>query len=271
MRLRETADAMRASGEKGLIPFFTAGFPDAETSLQLLRTAARTGCRVIEVGIPFSDPIADGPLIQASSQQALANGMSLDKALQLVEKAAQTDPVAFVLMSYVNPLLRMGIERFAARARTTGVCGVILPDVPLEESGEIRATLARNGITLVDLVAPTSGRERLGRIAGSADGFLYLVSITGVTGVRSELAPDLIEFVQRVRAHTELPLYVGFGVSDPGQAAEVVRHADGVIIGSALVRIVQSAATREGAVANVATFLEDVRTAINHGNRSKRR
>ena len=218
MILREATEAMRRRGEKALVPFFTAGFPDEDTSLRLLQTAARAGCHVIEIGIPFSDPIADGPLIQASSEQALANGMSLEKALGLAEQAGRECSAALVLMSYVNPLLRIGLERFGKRARKAGVSGVIIPDVPFEESGEIRATLGRSEITLVDLVAPTSDGERLERIAHSAEGFLYLVSVTGVTGVRSELAPDLGDFVGRVRAHTELPLYVGFGVSDAAQA-----------------------------------------------------
>jgi tryptophan synthase alpha chain len=271
MRLPEITEAMTARGEKGLVPFFTAGFPDDETSLRLLLAAGKAGCRLIEIGIPFSDPIADGPLIQASSRQALANGMNLRKALRLAGRVGQECSAALVLMSYFNPILQMGIEHFADRARAAGVSGVILPDVPFEESGDIRATLTRDEITLIDLVAPTSGSERLERITRGADGFLYLVSVTGVTGVRSAVAPDLREFAGRVRAHTRLPLYIGFGVSSPAQAAETVRHADGVIIGSALVRIVQSSRSDGEAVANVASFLDAVQQAINSPNRSHRR
>ena len=179
-------------------------------------------------------------------------------------RASEKTPAALVVMSYVNPILRMGLERFAGVARDSGISGVILPDVPLEESSEIRRTLADVGITFVDLIAPTSSARRIERITHVADGFLYLVSVAGVTGVRGSVSKDLGEFVGRVRAKTELPLYVGFGVSDGRVAAEVTRHADGVIIGSAIIRIVESSTSGEEAVENVRSFLEDVKRAISN-------
>jgi tryptophan synthase alpha chain len=248
MKLRELTQSMKSAGEKALVPFFTAGYPDEETFRLLLDRASRKGCRIVEIGIPFSDPIADGPIIQESSRHALENGISLRKALSLVEQAAQASSTAFVLMSYANPILRMGLERFAHLARSSGVLGVIIPDVPLEESAQFRQVLQAEGVTLVDLVAPTSSCERIGCIAGAAEGFLYLVSLTGVTGIRSALTAHLGGFVSRVRAQTDLPLYVGFGVSTREQAVEVAKCADGVIIGSALIKIIQSSPSNGEAV-----------------------
>lgn len=261
-RLRELTESVRAREKKALVGFLTAGFPDEATFLDLLATASEAGCQIVEIGIPFSDPIADGPVIQESSKRALENGMSLRKALALAETAARTTPAALVVMSYVNPIMQMGLARFAAVAQDSGVSGVIIPDVPLEESWEIRRTLAESGITLIDLVAPTSSGDRVARIARAADGFLYLVSVTGVTGAREALSTDLGDFVGRVRKQTDLPLYVGFGVSDRHLAREAVGHADGVIIGSAIIRIVQSSRTGDEAVERVGSFLRDVKQAI---------
>jgi tryptophan synthase alpha chain len=277
MRLRDLTESTRTAGRKALVPFLTAGYPDEATFLRLLAAATDAGCRVVEVGIPFSDPMADGPVIQASSERALAQGMTLKRALDLIERASASAPAGYVVMSYLNPILQMGIATFAERAARAGVAGVILPDVPLEESGELRPVLARAGIALVDLVAPTSGDERVAAIARQTEGFLYLVSLTGVTGARAGLAAGLAAFIARVRRSCDLPLYVGFGVSTPEQAAEVARSADGVIIGSALIRIVQNTTIQNAAVQNaaiqnavgsdaavaaVSTFLADVMKAM---------
>ncbi len=265
MSLQEITTAMRAQGGKALVPFFTAGYPDEETFVRVLVAAAEEGCRVIEVGIPFSDPMADGPVIQASSQRALEQGMTLGRALELMERATAQASAGLVVMSYLNPILRMGVGAFAERAARAGVRGVILPDVPVEEAGKLQADLARCGIALVHLVAPTSGDERIAAIARTGAGFLYLVSLTGVTGVRAQVSTGLDAFIGRVRAATDLPLYVGFGVSTPTQAAEVARWADGVIIGSALVRLLDQAPDGDEAVASVRRFLADVRRAMHGG------
>lgn len=269
MNLSEVTRALLSRGEKGLVPFLTAGYPDPDTFLQLLETAAAAGSDVIEIGVPFSDPIADGPIIQAASQAVLAQGMSLRKTLALARQAAASIDTPLVLMGYVNPILRMGREKFAEAAGEAGISGVIVPDVPHEESGELRQRLAGCGITLIDLLAPTSGPERVSRIAGSADGFLYLVSVTGVTGVRSARERDLGAFVARVRQRTDLPLYVGFGVSDREQAVQTVRHADGVIIGSALIRLIQAAPDGAAAVTRIENFLSDIKQAITCEQRSE--
>ncbi len=262
MSLRERTEAMRARGEKALVPFFTAGYPDEDTFCDIVRAAADAGCRVMEIGIPFSDPMADGPVIQESSKTALAQGMTLRRALELAGTLSREVDVSFVLMSYINPLLRMGFDVYAAGAHAAGARGTIVPDLPVEESAPIRASFSRAGVALVDLVAPTSGEERIRRIAAVADGFLYLVSLTGVTGARSALADDLPAFVGRVRAASALPLYVGFGVSTAEQAAQISQSADGVIIGSALIRILQESGSRAAAVERTGAFLRAVRAAM---------
>ncbi len=268
MKLTECTGSIRTHGKKALVPFFTAGFPDRDTSLRLIEAASRSGCRVIEIGVPFSDPVADGPAIQESSRRALDGGMSLRNALALAEQASKSTGAELVIMSYVNPILRMGMERFSTAARDSGVSGVIIPDVPVEESGAIRGFLNGMGIALIDLVAPTSDDGRVERITASAAGFVYLVSLTGVTGVRSAVSEGLGGFVRRVRERTDLPLYVGFGVSTPEQAVAATEHADGVIVGSALVRMIQSAKGPEDCVDQVERFLNEMNGTI---NRPKRR
>lgn len=235
MRLDHVCRARREGGGKALVPFMTAGFPDPDTSLDLLAGCVARGCGVVEVGVPFSDPVADGPVIQRASQHALEQGMTLTRALHLVRELAQGGATP-VVMTYLNPILRLGLPLFAAEAARAGCAGVIVPDLSVEESPELRAALAAEGLVLVDLVAPTSGPERVARIAGGAAGFLYLVSVTGVTGTRSAAAADLADFTARVRAHTDVPLYLGFGIDGPDRAREAAAVADGVIVGSALVR-----------------------------------
>jgi len=210
MRLETVTRAQRDEGHKALAPFFTAGYPDEAVFLDLIRAAADVGCRVVEIGIPFSDP---------------------------------------VVMSYLNPVMRMGLDVFAAAAADAGVGGVILPDVPVEEAYEARAALAARDLDLVSLMAPTTSAERAQEIAGTSSGFLYLVSLTGVTGADLDVEATVPSLVARARAVTDLPAYVGFGVSTAEQARDAVASADGVIIGSALVRIIDSAgADSAGAV-----------------------
>lgn len=262
MKLTDLTEGMRARGEKGLVPFLTAGYPDRATFSRLVAATAEAGCRVLEIGVPFSDPIADGPVIQAASQQALAGGATLGGALEMAGEAARDHGLAPVLMGYLNPILRYGAERFADACAARGVAGAIVPDLPLEESAGLRELLIARGVALIDLAAPVSGPERLRMLGAGAEGFLYLVSVTGVTGTAADIERDLAAYVARVRAACRRPLYVGFGVSDPERARRVAAHADGVIIGSALVRFVQEAPDADAAVAAVGGFLRDVRTAL---------
>ena len=267
MILSETTRSIVEADEKALVPFLTAGYPDENTFCDLLRATVEAGCRVIEIGIPFSDPMADGPVIQAASRQALENGMSLRRAIELTAKVSRDHPAAFVFMSYLNPILQMGFAKFAERASAAGVAGVIIPDLPLEESAEIRQILAKQNVTIIDLISPMSDQDRIGRIAAVADGWLYLVSLTGVTGVKTARADELVKFVSRVREATEMPLYVGFGISTAEQASKISELADGVIIGSALIKIIREAPTG-GAIKAVGDFLAEVRSAINRQSRS---
>jgi tryptophan synthase alpha chain len=262
--LSATTGAVRARGGKGLVAFLTAGFPTPAAFEDSVRAAAGAGCDVIEVGIPFSDPIADGPVIQAASTAALAQGMTLARALESASRLSREVAAPLVFMSYLNPILRMGVDAFAARAAEAGVAGVILPDVSFEESTALRPQLRARGMAYVDLVAPTSGDDRIRTIAGAAEGFVYLVSLTGVTGARAEAAAGLPALVARVRAATATPVYVGFGISGAEQARDIARHADGVIIGS---RLLQLAAAGEpaGAAARVGDFLAGLRRALEAG------
>lgn len=262
MKLRDVANELKERGEKVLVAFLTAGYPNEGTFLELVRAADGAGCDIIEIGIPFSDPIADGPLIQESSKRAIDSGISLRRSIELAAglRAEVTAPLVF--MSYYNPILRMGDERFAEAAHAAGVSGVIIPDVPFEESSPIRSVFRSRDIGYVDLVAPTSSGDRIEAIAREADGFLYLVSVTGVTGVKSPLSRDIEAFVRKVRPKTALPLYIGFGISSAETAGTAVRHGDGVIIGSTLVRLIKSSSSNGTAVENVRQFLKEVKSTI---------
>jgi tryptophan synthase alpha chain len=258
--LATTTAALRASGRKALVAFLTAGYPDDRTFEEIVIASADAGCDVIEIGIPFSDPIADGPIIQAASNAAIAQGVTLRSALgQCARLATRVPPL--VGMSYINPVLRMGVEAFADAARESGLAGLILPDVSFEESEAFRPALRKRGLAYIDLIAPTSDEARVRAIAAASDGFVYLVSVTGVTGARTALPVGVSELTGRVRAATETPVYVGFGVSTPEIAADVAQHADGVIIGSRLMQLAGDGPVTE-AGRRVGDFLASVRRAI---------
>ncbi len=219
------------------MPYSVLGYPTRRASLAVVQTLAEVGADLLELGIPFSDPLADGPTIQAATQKSLENGTTVKDCLAMVRELRQrgVDTPA-LLMGYVNPMLAYGLASFVADAATAGVDGLIVPDLPPEEAGELEAACAEPGLALVCLLAPTSTPERIKLIAEKSQGFIYLVSLTGVTGARTELPPDLTDFVARVRAQTDKPLAVGFGISTGAQARAVGELADGVIVGSALVK-----------------------------------
>ncbi len=254
--LSAATHALRAQRRKALVAYFTAGYPDDATFDALVRAAIEAGADVIEVGIPFSDPSADGPVIQASSGAALASGMTLTRALEFIDRLRGTAPI--VVMSYINPILRLGVDAFAREAARAGVSGVVLPDVSFEESPMFRPALDRAGLAYVDLVAPTSGEARAREIARASTGFVYVVSITGVTGARAAVRTDAERTVARVRTATDTPVYVGFGVSTPEAAAEIAGTCDGVIIGSRLMQLAGEGSAAE-APARVSAFLARVR------------
>ncbi len=232
-RLSGHLAALRASGRRALVCYITAGHPDRAASLRLLRELPAAGCDVLEVGVPFSDPLADGPVIQASSQRALEQGMTLDGALELVREARASVPI--VLFSYLNPLLAAG-PQVLARAHDAGVHGVLVTDLPVGADPEREAWIGDGPLEFVRLVAPTTPAERMALIARHGSGFVYLISRLGVTGVQETLAADLPASVARLRASCDLPICVGFGISRPEHARAVGAIADGIVVGSALVR-----------------------------------
>lgn len=241
-----TFAALRSRGRKALVPYVTAGHPDRGRSIALLQALAAAGADVIEVGVPFSDPLADGPVIQASSQHALAQGVTFDSVLEIVAAAAVPAPI--VLFSYLNPLLAAGRDALA-RAADAGVHGVLVTDLPVGADPEREAWLGESPLAFIRLVAPTTPRERMREIARHGSGFVYLISRLGVTGVREALPPELPETVARLRDVTTLPICVGFGVATPEQAAAVAALADGVVVGSAIVRAAGESVDRAAALA----------------------
>lgn len=227
-----------ASG-KLLIPYIMGGWPDIETSAAVFRAFIDVGCPVIEIGIPYSDPVADGPTIQRVSERALNKGVNTDQVFNMIGRVTSQADVSPVLMVYYNLIYRYGIKRFAEAARRAGVEGLIVPDLTVEESGEWLEAAEDYDLDTIFLASPTSSEARLAKIGGLAKGFVYAVSLTGVTGARAALPDYLKEFITRVKSHTELPVAVGFGISQPDQAAEVARSADGVIIGSAIIELIE--------------------------------
>jgi len=232
-RIAQRFAELQRAGRRAFIPYVTAGHPDVERSIALLQGLEAAGADVIEVGVPFSDPMADGAVIQASSQRALANGVRLDGALEIISRAAIGIPI--VLFSYLNPLLRGGPD-VLQRAADAGAHGVLAIDLPLGADPEREAWFADGPLAFIRLVAPTTPEARMAEIARTGSGFVYLISRLGVTGERQQLPPDLPETAARVRRATSLPLCIGFGISRPEQARAVAQLADGVVVGSAMVR-----------------------------------
>lgn len=249
-----------SSGHAALMPYFPLGFPDAETSLQVIEAMSAAGADAFEIGLSFSDPLADGPVIQHATQIALEQGITVAKALAMIaELRARGVKQPFLLMGYFNPMLAYGLECFVNDAAAAGVDGFIVPDLPPEEADELDRLCADRGLGLIYFLAPTSTNERLKLVAAKARGFIYLVSLTGVTGARSKLADNLGAFVARVRHATSTPIAIGFGVSTPEQAAEISRLADGVIVGSRLVQIVDRAEDKAQAAAQ---FVRELKSAM---------
>lgn len=234
-RITKTFTELRRLGRKGFIPFVTAGDPDLDTSKAIVLKLAERGAHVIELGVPFSDPMADGPTIQRSSQRALAAGVNMRDVLELVRQVRRESDVSMVLFSYLNPLLRYGLEQLAEDAARAGVDGVLVTDAVSEEAADIAALLASQGLDLISLIAPTTTDERLATIASNSRGFLYAVSRAGVTGVQENVSADAERLVQRAKAVTDLPVAVGFGISTAEQIADVWRYADAAVVGSAIV------------------------------------
>ncbi|MBI2871734.1 MAG: tryptophan synthase subunit alpha [Chloroflexi bacterium] len=241
-RIEETFSRLRRQRRTGLIPFLTVGFPTVDATLELVPALEGAGAAAIELGVPFSDPLADGATIQAASFHALKHGVMLGTCLEVCRVLRQRGvAMPIVLMGYYNPVLSYGIEGFAQEAARCGVDGLIAVDLPPEESAELRAALATRGLDLVHLLAPTSTEERIALVSATATGFIYCVSLAGVTGARDELPSGVFDLLRRVRAHTQLPLAVGFGISRREHVRAVGEQAQAAVVGSALLNVIDCA------------------------------
>lgn len=255
------ADLFKGRVKKALLmPYTTGGFPNMADCRRVLEAFAAGGADIIELGVPFSDPLADGPVVQASTQMALDEGVTPDDVLALAGEFTGRLPV--VLLIYYNCVFAYGQERFVEAAAGAGVDGLIVPDLPVDEAGEFIEACRAHGVDPILLVAPTTPDARIRMVAEKASGFIYCVSVTGVTGARTSLSDQLPAFLGRVRASTDVPLAVGFGVSEPGQAAEVASYADGVIIGSRLIKMVSDAPDIDTACREVEQFLNEVNEVL---------
>ncbi len=244
-RISKRFDTLRQAGELGLVAYITAGDPSLEASEQIVLAMAKAGADVIELGVPFSDPIADGPTIQRASERALRSGTTLAGVIDLVRRVRAKSDVPLVLFSYFNPVLQMGVEKFASAAADAGADGVLITDLTPEEGGDFRRLLRARGLDTIFLAAPTSTDERLKLLAEASSGFLYLISRTGVTGAKDALPDDLPALVRRVRGVTSLPVAVGFGISLPGHVSVLGGLADAAVVGSALVAEIERASSAD--------------------------
>jgi tryptophan synthase alpha chain len=256
---------LRASGELGIVAYITAGDPSLDATLKFVLALDEAGADVIELGIPFSDPLADGPVIQRASERALKAGATLAGVLDLVRRIRQSSEVPLLLFGYYNPILQMGLEKFAAAASSAGADGVLVTDLTPEESGDYRRILAAHHLDTVFLGAPTSTDDRLEKIAACSSGFLYLISRTGVTGEKDALPADLPALLRRARKVTQLPLAVGFGISQPGHVSVLGGLADAAVVGSALVSEIEKSQSADAATAALADRIRALKAAAQHG------
>ncbi len=252
--IASTFDKLKRAGKKAFIPFITSGDPDLEITIRLVLELERAGSSIIELGIPFSDPLADGPTIQRSSERALCHGYRLADHLRAIEEIRRRSGIPLVIFSYFNPILQYGVEQFARAAQLAGASGILVTDLTPEESEEYRLCLDRHELDAIFLVAPTSSPERAALISGCCRGFVYLVSRTGVTGAQEKLSDSVLPTLERIRRHAELPVAVGFGISKPEQVRAVWELADGAVVGSAIVSRIERNRDSKNLVPEVGGF-----------------
>ena len=240
-RIAQTFARLKAEGKTAFMPFVTMGFPELDTTAELVPALAEAGADLFELAVPFSDPTAEGPTIQKSSFRALENGVTIEKCFEMARQIRRKTDAPILFMGYFNPVFAYGVEKYVAECAANGIDGLIIPDLPPEEAAELLAACRRAGLDLVSMVAPTSTDERIRAAVANASGFIYCVSLAGVTGARSALPEYLPEFLGRVRAQTDLPLVLGFGISKPEHVAQVRGLVDGAIVGSALVDVLANA------------------------------
>ncbi|MFQ3618832.1 MAG: tryptophan synthase subunit alpha [Cyanobacteriota bacterium] len=254
--------ALRDRAQCALIPFITAGDPDLDVTARALQVLDRSGADLIELGVPYSDPLADGPVIQAAASRALQRGVKLENVLELVQTVSPTLQAPIILFTYYNPILNRGIEPFLKRAYESGARGLVVPDLPLEEMDSVLQPAADIGIEVTLLVAPTSPKERIQAIAQQAQGFIYLVSVTGVTGMRSQVGDRVQDLLLELRSVTDKPIGVGFGISEPSQARQVMEWgADAVIVGSAFVKRLSEGEPHQ-ALESIETFCRSLKASL---------
>ncbi len=261
-RIKATFAILKEQQKTALIPFITAGDPDLEVTAKLVLALADAGADLIELGVPFSDPMADGPTIQAASERALAAGTTLKGVLLLVAAVRETTQIPLVLMGYYNPVFRYGVENFARDAAAAGVDALLLVDLPPEEVAEISGVMLKSGIDLITLLAPTTPRERMARLAAAAEGYLYYVSMTGVTGAQKISPEDIRVAVAELKQMTDIPVAVGFGITTAADAKAVGSFADGVIVGSALVKIIAEYGQSEKLLSEVTKFIAELKHGL---------
>ncbi len=256
-RIDLTFQNLRAAKHTGVIAYLTAGDPDLETTEELVCHLAKSGAAMVELGVPFSDPVADGPVIQAASTRALKNGVTLEDILDLIQSLRGKIDIPLLIMTYYNPVLSYGIDNFIRAASESGLDGLIVPDLPLEESEMLSESLRESGIHYIYLLSPTSSNQRIAATAKRASGFIYCVSVAGVTGARDDIPSSGRELLSRVKSITDLPLALGFGISRPEQVKALGSRSDAVIIGSAIVRLVEKGGNKEVILRRVASYLEE--------------
>ena len=257
-----TLTALKREGQTALIPFLTAGDPDLATTENLIHTLVEAGADLIELGMPFSDPMADGPTIQAASERALASGTTLRGVLDLVARVRKRTNIPIILMGYYNPVFCFGKSAFASAAAEAGVDGLLLVDVPPEEAAEIHTDLTQNGIDLITLLAPTTPAKRMQHLAAAGEGYLYYVSMTGVTGTQRVDADAISNEVRKIQEISPVPVAVGFGIATPADAAAVGRFADAVVVGSALVKIIEEHSSGQQLLPEVRSFIRSLKEGM---------
>jgi len=261
-RIAQTFQRLKERGEKALVAYVTAGDPDLDKTLEIISGLKEAGVDILEIGVPFSDPTADGPVIQEAAQRALKKGTTLTGILEMIEVLRKSIDLPIVLFGYYNPIFAYGTERFADRAKAVGVDGLLVVDLPPEEALELRRETDQRGLDFISLIAPTTPEERARQIARQAQGFIYFISITGVTGTARPDSENVKRNIRRIKGYTDLPVVVGFGISTPGQAKEFAPLADGIVIGSAFVRLIDEHAESPDLVSRVSSLAREIKEAM---------
>ena len=261
-RIEKKFSSLNKKGEKALVAYLTAGYPDLKVTREIILAFDRAGVDVLELGIPFSDPTADGPVIQEASQAALKNGVTLARILDLLADLRGSTEMPVILFSYYNPIFIFGAERFARQAAAAGADGVLVVDLPVEEAEELRVSTDEAGLDFITLVAPTTGIDRTRKMVKGASGFIYYISLTGVTGSGGAVVEEIRDRISVIRKISDLPVVAGFGISNPSQAREIASVADGIVVGSAIIRLIGEHARGPDLVETVETFARSLKEAI---------